>query len=156
VTLAGGPSRVPITITFDPSDQGTRTFHFEKNTVDEAVTDNHRGFEAQKELTQKEACVCYFDGITNFEGRHGIKPLVDLTAQAQELRERADVTRDIQRSRIRTSEARWNEIRQGTVIRWPVADRSKNTVLLGTVGSTEPIEQHPTRLRVYATLTPCW
>jgi hypothetical protein len=66
------------TITFYPSDQGTRTFHlrsdFEKGTVDKAVTDNNRGFEAQKELTQ--GSLCYFDGITNFEGRHGTKPLV--------------------------------------------------------------------------------
>ena len=65
------------------------------------------------------------------------------SADAQELRERADAARGIQRSRLRASAARWSSIQAGTVIRWPVDDRSKNTVMVGTVVATEPIERHP-------------
>ena len=90
-----------VTITFYPSDQGTRTFHFEKNNVDEAVTANHRGFEAQKELTQ--GSLCYFDGITNFEGRHGTKPLVVDSSRQQDLRRLVVVVRGRTKTDYRTS-----------------------------------------------------
>jgi hypothetical protein len=67
-----------LTATYYPHDDaGTRTFYFEKNTRDEPlITESYEegfGFEAEVELNQ--GSLCYFDGLTNLEGRHGTKRL---------------------------------------------------------------------------------
>jgi hypothetical protein len=56
----------------------TRTFYFEKNTRDaEPLTESYEEgfgfFEAEVDLNQ--GSICYFDGLTNLEGRHGTKRL---------------------------------------------------------------------------------
>jgi hypothetical protein len=80
--------------------------------VDEAVTDNDRGFEAQKELTQ--GSLCYFDGITNFEGRHGTKPLVVDSSRQQDLRRLVVVVRGRTKTDYRTS---FNAVNQRCAVR---------------------------------------
>ena len=65
-----------ITVTYYPHDAGTRRFFFEKNNKDKPLTkccDEGFGFETEVELGQ--GSLCYFDGLTNLEGRHGTKPL---------------------------------------------------------------------------------
>jgi hypothetical protein len=65
-----------ITVTYYPDDAGTRTFFFEKNNKDKPLTksyDGGFGFETEVELRQ--GSLCYFDGLTNLEGRHSTKPL---------------------------------------------------------------------------------
>ena len=65
-----------ITVTYYPHDAGTRTFFFEKNNKDKPLTkccDEGFGFETEVELRQ--GSLCYFDGLTNLEGRHSTKPL---------------------------------------------------------------------------------
>jgi hypothetical protein len=70
--------------------------------MDKAVTDNsNRGSEAQKKLTQ--GSLCYFDGITNFEGRHGTKPLVVDSSRQQDLRRLVVVVRGRTKTDYRTS-----------------------------------------------------
>jgi hypothetical protein len=57
-------------------DVGTRRFYFEKNTRDEPLTKSYEegfGFEAEVDLNQ--GSLCYFDGLTNLERRHGTRPL---------------------------------------------------------------------------------
>ena len=65
-----------LAATWYPHDAGTRTFFFQKNTKDKPIAkcyDDGFGFETEVELRQ--GSLCYFDGLTNLEGRHGTKPL---------------------------------------------------------------------------------
>ena len=75
-----------ITATWYPHDAGTRKFYFKKNTRDKLLTKSYEdgfGFEAEVDLNQ--GSLCYFDGVTNLEGRHGTRPLCsDGSAQLEE------------------------------------------------------------------------
>jgi hypothetical protein len=65
-----------LAVTWYPHDAGTRRLYFEKNTRDEPLTKSYEGgsgFEAEVDLNQ--GSLCYFDGLTNLEGRHGTRPL---------------------------------------------------------------------------------
>jgi hypothetical protein len=61
-----------LTVTYYPHDAGTRTFYFEKNTRDEPLTESYEeGFSFEAEVDLNQGSPCYFDGLTNLEGRHG-------------------------------------------------------------------------------------
>jgi hypothetical protein len=65
-----------ITVTYYPHDAGTRTVSFEKNNMDVPLTKCYEeGFGFETEVELRQGSLCYFDGLTNLEGRHGTKPL---------------------------------------------------------------------------------